>query len=174
MLLFVCLPVKAFSVDTFFTEHMSIAKNIIDEAVKKYTIVYDGMNIADLTNKLNRILKDNLADKGNLIANYSLEKGVDTYLATAIILHETGCAYNCSYLVKACNNVGGQKGYPTCSGAYKGFENIDVGIKAFIDNLYNNYYAYGLVTPELMNPKYAESMEWASKVNAYIERIKAV
>ena len=46
------------------------------------------------------------------------------------------------------------------------------GIKGFIDNLYKNYYSYGLTTPEQMNSKYAESTEWATKVNAYIEKIQ--
>ena len=40
------------------------------------------------------------------------------------------------------------------------------------ENLYNNYYALGLTTAETINPKYAESKTWASKVNYYIDKIK--
>ena len=54
-------------------------------------IVYDGMTLNQLAEKLNRSLKSTIAGKGYLIASYSLQLGVDPYLATAIILHETGC-----------------------------------------------------------------------------------
>ena len=50
---------------------------------------------------------------------------------------------------------------------------MEEGINAYLENLYYNYYAIGLTTPETINPKYAESTAWASRVNAYIERIKA-
>ena len=66
------------------------------------------------------------------------------------------------------------KGSPSCgNGSYKAFATLEEGIKAYIDNLYNNYYAYGLNTAELINPKYAASTTWASKVNWYIEVIKS-
>ena len=97
--------------------------------------------------------------------------GVDPYMATAIILHETGCTWGCSYLVNACNNVGGQKG--SGCGAYAYFNSLDEGIMAFINNLSRNYIDYGLTTPELINPKYAEDPNWAKNVNKYIEQIKA-
>ena len=46
-------------------------------------------------------------------------------------------------------------------------------IKGFLDNLYYNYYAYGLTTAESMNSKYAESTTWAAQVNSYVATIKA-
>ena len=52
------------------------------------------------------------------------------------------------------------------------FNTLDEGIKGYLDILYNNYYSKGLTTPELMNPTYAASTTWASKVNWYIEKIK--
>ena len=57
---------------------------------------------------------------GYAYATYSLELGVDPYLAVAISMHETGCTWNCSYLLKACNNVGGQKG-EGC-GSYRAYD----------------------------------------------------
>ena len=92
-------------------------------------------------------------------------------MATAIILHETGCKWGCSRLVRECNNVGGQKG-KGC-GSYSYFNSLDEGIKAFIDNLERNYISHGLTTPEKINPKYAEDPNWAKNVNKYIENIKA-
>ena len=132
------------------------------------------MTISELSEKLNRSMKSTIAGKGELLASYSLEKGVDPYLALGIMLLETGCNWTCSYLTRVCNNVGGMKGSPGCGGgSYKSFATIDEGIMKFIDNLANNYYAYGLTTPETMNKKYAESSTWAMKVNNYISQIKA-
>lgn len=134
-------------------------------------IVYDGMTLEELSDKINRSLNSTISGKGYLIASHSLEMGVDPYMATAIMLHETGCKWGCSYLVNACNNVGGQKG--SGCGAYAYFNSLDEGIMAFINNLSRNYIDYGLTTPELINPKYAEDPNWAKNVNKYIEQIKA-
>ena len=134
-------------------------------------IVYDGKTLSELAEIINKSLHSTISNKGDLIASYSLEKGVDPYMATAIMLQETGCKWNCSRLVRECNNVGGQKG-KGC-GSYGYFNSLDEGIKAFIDNLERNYISYGLTTPEQINPKYAEDPSWAKKVNKYIEEIKA-
>lgn len=150
-------------------QHYNVVKEDLVEIEEP--IVYDGMTLEELSNKLDKSLNSTIAGKGNLIASYSLEKEVDPYMATAIILQETGCKWECSYLVKTCNNVGGQKG--SGCGAYSYFNSLDEGIKAFIDNLYNNYISYGLLTPEEINPKYAEDPNWSSNVNKYIETIKA-
>ena len=58
-------------------------------------------------------------------------------------------------------------------GSYFVFDTQEEGIKSYITNLYDNYISKGLTTPELMNPTYAASTTWASKVNWYIEKIKA-
>lgn len=134
-------------------------------------IVYDNMTLEELSKKINKSLKSTISGKGYLIASYSLKKGVDPYLATAIILEETGCNWECSSLVNTCNNVGGQKG--SGCGSYSLFPTLDDGIKAFIDNLSKNYINQGLNTPELMNYKYAASTSWAVKINRYINTIKA-
>lgn len=132
--------------------------------------VYDGMTLDELANKLERSLKNELHGKGYLYASYSLEKGVDPYLAAAISLEETGCNWNCSNLVKSCNNVGGMKG--SGCGSYGAFNTLDDGIRAFIDNISRNYVAYGLTTADLMNPKYAENPAWSTNVNNYINKIR--
>lgn len=132
--------------------------------------VYEGMTYDELVEKLNRTLSSDLTNMGYAYATYSLELGVDPYLAVAISMHETGCTWNCSYLLKACNNVGGQKG-EGC-GSYRAYDTLEEGIYGFIANIKNNYVDYGLYTAEEMNPKYAEDPMWASKVNNYIEKIR--
>lgn len=134
-------------------------------------VLYDGKTVDEIAEILDRSLNSDIAGKGYLIASHSIEMGVDPYMATAIILQETGCKWECSTLVKSCNNVGGQKGQGC--GSYSSFDTLDNGIIAFIDNLYNNYISYGLTTPETINPKYAESQTWSQNVNRYIESIKA-
>lgn len=135
------------------------------------TIVYDNMTLEELSAQLEKSLKNELSGKGYLYASYSLEKGVDPYLATAISLEETGCNFNCSSLVKYCNNVGGMVG-SGCNG-FSSWPTLDDGIKAFIDNIARNYVAYGLTTADTMNPKYAENPMWAHNVNNYINIIKS-
>lgn len=137
-------------------------------------IVYDGLTMAQLSAKLDASLHSTLSGYGSVFANASLSLGLDPYLATAIVLHETGCKWNCSTLLKQCNNVGGMKGSPGCGGgAYKAFPTLEEGIRSYVNNLYYNYYSIGLTTPEAIGPKYAESSSWAGSVNTYIQSIRA-
>ena len=136
--------------------------------------VYENMTLEELGEKLNRSLgSDIVAGKGNLIAAECINKGVDPYIATAILLHETGCGSSCSSLARTCYNFGGQKGAPGCNGgSYKQFSSIDEGLVGLIDNLNNNYFSRGLNTVESIGPKYAESGTWISKINWYVEKIR--
>ena len=147
-----------------------VASEITETKEPKKVVVYDNMTMKELTDKLNRVLSSDLSGMGEHYAKYSIELGVDPYLAVAISMHETGCTWDCSYLTKACNNVGGQKG-EGC-GEYKAYDTIEDGIYGFILNIKNNYVDYGLLTADAMNPKYAEDPMWSSKVNKYIEKIK--
>ncbi len=158
-------------------------ENLIEKKKQEYNeyqeylktlIVYDGLTMDQLAEKLNRSLKNELSGYGYLYASYTLETGVDPYIAVAISLHETGCNGTCSTLMRECNNVGGQKGSPVCgSGGYRGFATLEDGIKGFIDNLSQNYFGIGLNTPELMNSKYAASTTWATQVNNYVSMIRS-
>ena len=135
--------------------------------------VYEGMTIEELSAQINKSLKGYIAGKGELIARHSLDTGVDPFVATAIMLHETGCNRNCSVLATQCNNVGGQKGYPRCgNGSYKRYDTLDDGIRGVINNLSKNYYGIGLNTVELIAPKYAEGNTWAGKINYYVNKIR--
>ena len=142
-----------------------------NSALTERKVVYDNKTMEELGAQINKSLNSYISGKGDLIASYSLEKGVDPYLATGIILLETGCSWTCSKLTTQCNNVGGQKGSPACMGSYRGYNTLDEGIMGFIDNLSINYYQVGLDTPEKMNSKYAESGMWAIKVRNYMSSI---
>ena len=137
--------------------------------------VYEGMTLEELAIKLDRNLgTDYIAGKGYLIASKCIELGVDPYVATAIMLHETGCNSRCSNLTRYCNNVGGVKGSPGCNGgSYKAYPTLDEGITGFINNLHRNYYSRGLVTIDSIAPKYAESTAWPRKIHSYVNKIRA-
>ena len=148
-----------------------VEETIVEEPeIVTPVIVYENMTMEQLSQKLEKSMNSSLKGKGELFATYSIELGLDPYLALAIVLHETGCAYECSSLVKYNNNIGGLK---ASNGKYMSFKTLDEGIKGYLNILYKNYYSKGLTTPELMNPKYAASKTWASRVNWYIEKIKA-
>jgi len=137
-------------------------------------IVYDGLTKEELAEKLEKNLNSTLKGYGKTFADYSLKYEVDPYVATSIVLLETGCKWNCSTLVKKCNNIGGMKGKNKCPGsAYAKFDTLDEGIEAFFKNLSNNYYKKGLTTTKEMNKKYAENPEWYKKVDAYVDQIKS-
>lgn len=141
---------------------------------KKPKIVYDGLTLEELSNKLERNLKSTLTGYGKTFAEYSLKYEVDPYLALAIVLHETGCGFGkCSTLASQCNNIGGMKGSLGCGGgSYKKFDTLEAGIEAFFRNLSRNYYQKGLTTPETIGKKYAESTTWPERIHHYINKIK--
>ena len=158
------------------TQEVSLQKlpnKEIAQGKQERIIVFDNLTMEELVTKLNKNLgKDLIANKGELIATYSLSKGVDPILVTSIMLHETGCKWKCSSLARTRNNVAGHKGSPTCKGSYKGYASIDDGIRGAIDNLHKNYFSQGLTTISSIAPKYAESTAWPAKITSYYNTIR--
>lgn len=145
-----------------------------EQEAKLNEVVFENMTLKELSDKLNRSLNSTLSGQGYTFASSAIELGINPYLAVAIVLHETGCKWECSSLLKNCNNVGGMKGSNNCNGSsYASFPTLADGIDAYMNNLYKNYISIGLTTPEAIGPKYAASNTWASQVNAYINEIKA-
>ena len=154
-------------------EFKKVEMEVLPSSIERIE-VFEGMTIEELSAKLDKSLKGEIAGKGSVIATNCLSMGVDPYVATAIILHETGCNAKCSKLVKQCNNVGGQKGYPRCGNtSFRAFDSLDAGIIGMISNLSRNYYGMGLDTVEKIAPKYCEGNTWAGKINNYIKVIRA-
>ncbi len=140
----------------------------------KRVVVFEGMTIAELGNKLNKSMTGLLSGQGHYFAARSIELGINPYMALAISLHETGCEWTCSRLARACYNIGGQKGSPGCDGgSYRRFNSLKEGIDGFLYNLHGNYIRRGLTTPERINPVYAENPLWHQKVRFYMGKIAA-
>ena len=137
--------------------------------------LYYGLTYDALVEQINSSLNSSLSGYGDLFVSRSIELGIDPYLVVAIVLHETGCMWDCSNLVKSCNNVGGMKTSNKCgNSSYGAFSTLEEGINAYINNLYNNYILEGLNTPELIERKYTgnSNSTWSTKINYYIDILK--
>ena len=158
------------SIDNFEDEYNEYQDYLKKEYEKKHT--FNGESDEVIAKKLDKFLHSTLKGKGKFITEYSISVGMDPYLAAAVMLQETGCYWNCSYLTRVCNNVGGQKGKPSCNGgSYRKFNSLDEGLKFTINKL-NSYYKKGLKTPKQINPHYATSKTWAEKVQRYYNKLK--
>lgn len=145
-------------------------ESVVDEKVSEIeddgSIIFDGMTVSELTNKLNKSLNSYIANTGYYYADFTRKTGMDPYLTVAITLLETGCNGTCNSWAVRCNNFGGLIGlcYPT----------LEEGMNGYLNILYNNYYLKGLTTSELIGTKYAPgNSQWANKVNNYYNQIKA-
>ena len=125
-------------------QDIKVANEIDEPEVVQQTVeeepLYYGLTYDALVEQINKSLNSTVSGYGEAFVSKSLELGVDPYLAVGIMLHETGCKWNCSTLVKNCNNVGGMKGTNKCgSSSYRRFDSLEEGIESFITNIYNNY-----------------------------------
>lgn len=129
------------------------------------------LNYKQIVEQIDNSLNSSLNGYGDVFVDKALEYDVDPYLAVSIMLHETGCAWTCSSLVRNNNNIGGMRG----NGNYYTFSSLEEGIDAYYRNLSNNYVSKGLDTPEEMVYKYTgfNNDNWLSKVKSYIKTIKS-
>lgn len=142
------------------------------------SIVWDGLTLTELTNKLNKSLKSYVSNTGLFFAQYTKTNGLDPYLAVSILLLETGCGGHngCSKLAVNCNNFGGiTGGKERCKtgGRFRKYNSIDEGLQGFMDVIYKNYYSKGDTTPEAMAFRYADgSTTWAGQVQGFYNSVK--
>ena len=127
----------------YLDNQIQISINNLDKEYDEYQEylrlhTFNGETDTEIAEKLDRYLNSTLEGKGQFIAEYSISVGMDPYLATAVMLQETGCYWTCSYLTRVCNNVGGQKGSPSCNGgSYRRFDTLEEGLGQLAKKLDN-------------------------------------
>ena len=120
---------------------------------------------------LNGNLKNNLAMKGEVFYNASVENNVNPMLMVAIANHETG--FGTSKILRTHNNVGGHY----INGSFKYYNNIDESIYAQARILKRYYIDEGLNSIDLIGNKYCPigasndpnnvNQYWVPKVTEY-------
>ncbi len=93
-----------------------------------------------------------LADKGAFIEEVCAKYGVDPYLATSIMVNETG--WGTSNAIKNHNNPGGYMDSATNWSTIKTFDTLEDGIEAVVKNLSKNYLNQGRTTIASIGDKY--------------------
>ena len=158
----------------YLEDQVEVLAKAYEQKEEEYEEVqyYNGESLDIIAKKIDKFLGSTMKGKGKFITEYSVSVGLDPYLAAAVMLQETGCYWTCSKLVGTCNNVGGNKGKPSCNGgSYRKFSSLEDGIKFAINKL-NSYYKKGKKTPKQINPHYAEDKTWHKKVENYMKKIK--
>ena len=142
------------------------------------SIVWDGLTVTELTNRLNKSLKSYVTNTGYFFAKYTKTYGLDPYLAVSILLLETGCGGHngCSKLAVNCNNFGGLTGGSQkckAGGRFNKYNTIEDGLNAFMNILYNRYYSKGKTTPQEIAFEYSNGSEtWAGQVQGFYNSVK--
>ena len=155
--------------------------NIVDDldVMLETDLSYNDESADIIGKKIDNYLKSDMENKGAMIAKYSIVNELDPYLVAGIILEETSCEFECSVLVKSCNNVA-KLNYnrdnlteAACfGGSYQKFNSLEDGIKAFINVLKYDFYENELTTPGAIYKPFNRDVAWAFRVNQNIEKIK--
>lgn len=162
-----------FAIIFLITGYSKAEENYLEDLIKDKEIkvvIYDGMSSFEATNHFESKMNGYLDGYGAYFFNKAYNLGVDPYMSLAIMMHETGCKWTCSYIARNCNNFGGMKGRGC--GSYQRFNSKEEGIDAFLSNLKYNYIDKGLTTPESINTKYAENKAWHITIKRYMEELK--
>ncbi len=147
-----------------------------EEIIEEEELVeYDGEGFENIGKKIEKYLvKTKLEGYGEYIAKTSVNKGVNPYLVSSIIIVNSNCTVQCNAIAESCNNVGDLKGsYGGCfGGTYKKYFTIEDGIDDLINYILTNFYANDLKSPTAIYKKYGKNSAWSYKVSRYMERIK--
>ena len=135
---------------------------------------FNGESIEAIGKKFDKYTKKTpLEGYGEFIARTSINKGVNPYLISGIILENSNCKIECSVIFKECNNLTGLKGEPGCfGGTYKKYEKIEDSISDLVNQINNDYYTKEMQAPYKMYKTYGKNSSWALKVSNFMDAIK--
>lgn len=163
----------SFALIFLITGQSKAKENYLEDLIKDKeikVIIYDGMSYDEATMHFESKMNGYIDGYGSYFFNKAYNLGVDPYMSLAIMMHETGCKWTCSYIARNCNNFGGMKG--AGCGSYQKFKTKEEGIDSFLNNLKYNYIDKGLTTPVAINTIYAENKAWHVTINRYMEELK--
>lgn len=135
---------------------------------------YNGESAEVIGKKIDKYCSKTLLEGyGEYIAKTSINKGVNPYLISGIILESTNCKVECSVIFKECNNASGIKGNPGCfGGMYKSYSKIEDSISDIVNSISHDFYTPEMQAPYKMYKDYGKTSSWALKVSNYIDAIK--
>ena len=135
---------------------------------------FNGESIEAIGKKFDKYTKKTpLEGYGEFIARTSINKGVNPYLISGIILENSNCKIECSVIFKECNNLTGLKGEPGCfGGTYKKYEKIEDSISDLVNQINKDYYTKEMQAPYKMYKTYGKNSSWALKVSNFMDAIK--
>ncbi len=135
---------------------------------------FNGESIESIGKKFDKYTKKTpLEGYGEYIARTSINKGVNPYLISGIILENSNCKIECSVIFKECNNLTGLKGEPGCfGGTYKKYDKIEDSISDLVNQINKDYYTKEMQAPYKMYKSYGKNSSWALKVSNFMDAIK--
>ena len=154
---------------------------IIDDidVMLENNLSYEDVDAVVIGNKINTLLKGELAGYGELISKYSIVNEVNPYLVAAMIVENAECDETCSVLVTKCHNIGktlynkDSIGETACFGGYyRNFKTIEDSIKTYIKYIKTNFYEKEKTTPSTIYSSYRKDVRWVFRVNSYMEQMK--
>ena len=164
------------------TKKTQLDKNPIMEdldVMLKTDLSYDSEDAVQIGHKIDNFLKDKMEGKGEVISKYSINSNLNPYLVAAMIIEESSCDSECSFLVKKCNNVA--KMYyndedmtqASCLGGYyQKFNSVDDSIKSYVKYVKTNFYDKELTTAGTIANSYNKNVRWVFRVNQKMDAIK--
>ncbi len=140
---------------------------------------FEGENAVKIGQKIDNFLKGKMTGKGEVISKYAINSNINPYLVAGMIIEESECDSECSFLVKKCNNVAKLKydatdlSQESCLGGYyQKFNSLDDSIKSYIKYVKTNFYDKELTTVAGIANNYKKNVRWVFRVNQKIDKMK--
>lgn len=146
-----------------------------EEVIEEEIVEYNGEGFELIGKKIEKhLVKTPLEGYGEYIAKRSVNKGVNPYLVSSIIIINSNCKVQINAIAEKCYNVGDLKGTSggCFGGTYKKYYSYEDGIDDLIDYILTKFYANDLKTPNAIYKKYDKNSAWSYKVSRYMEKIK--
>ncbi len=164
------------------TKKANLEKNTLMEELDvmlKTDLSYEGEDAVVIGHKIDNYLKDKMASKGEVISKYAINSNLNPYLVAAMIIEESNCDSECSFLVQKCNNVAklyyneNDMTQASCLGGYyQKFNSVDDSIRSYVKYVETNFYNQKLTTADAIAKNYNKNVRWVFRINQKIDLLK--